>query len=45
MARRPNRRDPLEADLFALFGKFNVAKDGTLVIPREYLEVLVTKKN
>jgi len=34
----------LEADLYALIDKFNIAKDGTLVIPGEYLEVVVTKK-
>jgi len=27
-----------------LLGKFNVAKDGTLVVPSEYLEVVITKK-
>ena len=35
----------LEADLYALIDKFNVAKDGTLVIPGEYLEVVITKKD
>ena len=33
----------LEADIRALIGEFNVAKDGTVVIPSEYLEVVVTK--
>ena len=33
----------LEADINMLLEKFNVAKDGTLVIPSEYLEVVVTK--
>ena len=33
----------LETDIDALLQKFNVAKDGTLVIPSEYLEVVVTK--
>jgi SAM-dependent methyltransferase len=33
----------LEADIRALMAEFNVAKDGTLVIPSEYLEVVVTK--
>jgi SAM-dependent methyltransferase len=37
-------RDALEADLFDLLGKFNVAGDGTLVLPSEYLEVVITKK-
>src|SRR5262249_34342983 len=34
----------LQADLLALIDKFNVAKDGTLVIPSEYLEVVVTRR-
>ncbi len=34
----------LQEDLYALMDKFNVAKDGTLVIPSEYLEVVVTKR-
>ena len=33
----------LEADLYALLDMFNVAQDGTLVAPSEYLEVVVTK--
>jgi ubiquinone/menaquinone biosynthesis C-methylase UbiE len=41
----PEVREALEADLFALLDKFNVAEDGTLVVPSEYLEVVVTKKN
>ena len=36
-------RDALEADLYGLLDKFNVAQDGTLVVPSEYLEVVVTK--
>jgi len=38
-------QEALEADLFSLIGKFNIAQDGTLVIPSEYLEVVITKKN
>jgi ubiquinone/menaquinone biosynthesis C-methylase UbiE len=34
----------LEADILALMDRFNSAKDGTLVIQSEYLEVVVTKK-
>lgn len=33
----------LEADLIALLESANLAKDGTLVAPAEYLEVVVTK--
>jgi len=41
----PEARDGLQADIHALLDKFNVAKDGTLVIPSEYLEVVITKKS
>ena len=40
----PEARKALETDLLALLDKFNVAKDGTLVVPSEYLEVVITKK-
>jgi hypothetical protein len=33
----------LETDINALLGKFNLASDGTLVIPSEYLEVVIIK--
>jgi ubiquinone/menaquinone biosynthesis C-methylase UbiE len=39
----PDARVSLEADLYALLDKFNVAEDGTLVVPSEYLEVIITK--
>jgi ubiquinone/menaquinone biosynthesis C-methylase UbiE len=35
----------LEAELYALLDKFNVAEDGTLVVPSEYLEVIITKRS
>jgi ubiquinone/menaquinone biosynthesis C-methylase UbiE len=41
----PPAREALEADLYALLDKFNIAADGTLVIPSEYLEVVVTKRS
>lgn len=41
----PEARKALEADLYALLGEFNVAGDGTLVIPSEYLEVVITKRS
>jgi hypothetical protein len=28
----------------ALIGRLNVAKDGTMVVPGEYLEVVVTRR-
>ena len=39
----PPAQDALAADLHALSGEFNVAKDGSLVIPSEYLEAVITK--
>jgi ubiquinone/menaquinone biosynthesis C-methylase UbiE len=41
----PPQREALEADIYALLDQFNVAKDGTLVAPGEYLEVVITKKS
>ncbi len=40
----PPAREALEADLYALIDDFNVADDGTLVVPGEYLEVVITKR-
>ena len=40
----PGPRQAMEVDLRALLAKFNVAEDGTLVVPSEYLEVVITKK-
>jgi SAM-dependent methyltransferase len=37
------KRDALEADLYALLSTLNIAEDGTLVIPGEYLEVVIAK--
>jgi ubiquinone/menaquinone biosynthesis C-methylase UbiE len=39
----PEAREALEADLYALLDKFNVVEDGTLIVPSEYLEVVITK--
>ncbi len=41
----PKAREALGADLYALLDKFNVAEDGTLVVPSEYLEVVITKRS
>jgi ubiquinone/menaquinone biosynthesis C-methylase UbiE len=41
----PAERAALEADLYALIDQFNVAQDGTLVVPSEYLEVVITKRS
>jgi ubiquinone/menaquinone biosynthesis C-methylase UbiE len=40
----PEAREALEADLYALLDKFNVAEDGTLIVPGEYLEVVITTR-
>jgi ubiquinone/menaquinone biosynthesis C-methylase UbiE len=37
-------RKALETDIRALLDAFNKATDGTLVVPGEYLEVVITKK-
>jgi ubiquinone/menaquinone biosynthesis C-methylase UbiE len=44
LAISPEARSELEADLYALLANMNDALDGTLVLPSEYLEVVVTKK-
>jgi ubiquinone/menaquinone biosynthesis C-methylase UbiE len=40
----PEARDALEGDIYALLDAFNGARDGTLVLPSEYLEVVITKR-
>jgi ubiquinone/menaquinone biosynthesis C-methylase UbiE len=40
----PETRLALEEDIMALLARCNTAKDGTLVAPSDYLEVVVTKK-
>ncbi|MDI1283378.1 MAG: class I SAM-dependent methyltransferase [Reyranella sp.] len=40
----PAAQQGLEKDLLALFDTFNTSRDGTLVAPSEYLEVIITKK-
>jgi SAM-dependent methyltransferase len=39
----PAKQSLLEADLRALMGQFNRSGDATLVVPSEYLEVVVTR--
>lgn len=39
----PDAQRTLEADLYALIDEFNTAEDGTVVMPGDYLEVVVTK--
>lgn len=40
----PDRQAALEADLLALIGRFNRAGDNTMVVPSDYLEVVITRK-
>jgi len=37
-------QEQLTIDLLALIDRFNVATDGTMVVPADYLEVIVTKR-
>jgi len=39
----PERQRGLASDLTALIGRFNVAHDGTMVVPSAYLEAVVTR--
>jgi ubiquinone/menaquinone biosynthesis C-methylase UbiE len=43
-ALEPPKQKDLHADLVALVGQMNRAGDGTMVVPSEYLEVVVTKR-
>ena len=36
--------DALIADLKSLIAQFNVARDGTMVVPSEYLQVVIVKR-
>ena len=38
------RQHELKHDLHALIARMNKASDGTMVVPSEYLEVVVTKR-
>jgi hypothetical protein len=40
----PQSRERLAADLHALIDEFNVAGDGTSVVPSEYLEVVIARR-
>ena len=37
------QQDALRRDLLALVGEFNRATDGTMMVPSEYLEVVITR--
>ena len=34
----------LRSDMLALIGKMNRAEDGTMVVPSEYLEIVIAKR-
>jgi len=38
------KQQALEDDFLALIARFNRAEDGSVVLPSEYLEIVVTKK-
>ncbi|HLZ66184.1 MAG TPA: class I SAM-dependent methyltransferase [Aliidongia sp.] len=40
----PSAQSALERDVMALIGQFNRSGDGSLVVPSEYLEVVVTRR-
>jgi hypothetical protein len=39
----PTAQTALELDLLALMERFNRSRDGTMVVPSEYLEVVITR--
>ena len=38
------KQKDLAGDMHALIARMNVANDGTMVVPSEYLEVVITKR-
>jgi hypothetical protein len=40
----PAKQQGLADDLLALIGRANRATDGTMVVPSEYLEIVITKR-
>ena len=42
-ALEPAGRAALQHDLMALIGRFNRADDGSMVVPGEYLEIVITR--
>jgi hypothetical protein len=43
-ALEPTKQVELQNDLHALIVRMNRADDGTMIVPSEYLEVVITKK-
>jgi hypothetical protein len=42
-ALEPAKQEEFRSDLLALIGRMNRVDDGTMVVPSEYLEVVITK--
>jgi ubiquinone/menaquinone biosynthesis C-methylase UbiE len=40
----PQKREALTADLKILIGRFNTARDGTMVVPSTYLQAVIVKR-
>jgi hypothetical protein len=40
---RASKQESLAADLLSLAQRFDTAKDGTMVVPGEYLEVVIVR--
>jgi hypothetical protein len=38
------KQNALKADLLALIARMNKASDGVMVVPSEYLEIVITKR-
>jgi hypothetical protein len=43
-ALEPAKQDELRADLATLIARSNRSGDGTMIVPSEYLEVVITKR-
>ena len=42
-ALQPAGQTELERDILSLIGRFNRSGDGTMVVPSEYLEIVITR--
>lgn len=43
LALEPNAQAALEADILQTISTFNTATDGTMIVPSDYLEIIITK--
>jgi hypothetical protein len=39
-----SKQEGLKSDLLGLIARMNKAEDGTMIVPSEYLEVVITKR-